>query len=65
MANKFIVDQRRLREITRVLLKHQVQFGINPIKLRKIAEDLGPTFVKAGQILSMRDDLIPLAYCEE
>lgn len=65
MANKFIVDQRRLREITRVLLKHQVQFGINPIKLRKIAEELGPTFVKAGQILSMRDDLIPLAYCEE
>lgn len=65
MANKFIVDQRRLREITRVLLKHKLEFGITPEKIRKVAEDLGPTFVKAGQILSMRDDLIPLAYCEE
>lgn len=65
MANKFIVDQRRLREITKVLLKHKVQAGIDPVKVRKIAEDLGPTFVKVGQILSMRDDLIPLAYCEE
>ena len=65
MANKFIVDQRRLREITRVLLKHKLEFGITPEKIRKVAEDLGPTFVKAGQILLMRDDLIPLAYCEE
>ncbi len=65
MANKFIIDQRRLREITRVLLKHKIQSGLNPEKVRKIAEDLGPTFVKIGQILSMRDDIIPLAYCEE
>ena len=65
MANKFIIDQRRLREITRVLLKHKIQSGLTPEKIRKIAEDLGPTFVKIGQILSMRDDMIPLAYCEE
>lgn len=65
MANKFIVDQRRLREITRVLLKHKVQSGLDPVKVRQIAEELGPTFVKIGQILSMRDDMIPLAYCEE
>ena len=65
MANKFIVDQRRLREITKVLLKHKVQTGITPAKVRKIAEDLGPTFVKIGQILSLRDDMIPFAYCEE
>lgn len=65
MANKFIVDQRRLREITRVLIRHKVQSGLDPVKVRKIAEDLGPTFVKIGQILSMRDDMIPYAYCEE
>lgn len=65
MPNKFIVDQRRLREITRVLLRNKIQTGFDPVKVRKIAEQLGPTFVKVGQILSMRDDLIPLAYCEE
>lgn len=65
MANKFIVDQRRVREITKVLLKHKVQFGLTPEKVRQIAEDLGPTFIKIGQILSMRDDMIPIAYCEE
>ena len=51
MANKFIIDQRRLREITRVLLKHKIQSGLNPEKVRKIAEDLGPTFVKIGHVL--------------
>lgn len=65
MPNKFIVDQRRLREITKVLLRNKIQFGIDPVKVRKIAEELGPTFIKVGQILSMRDDLIPLSYCEE
>ena len=65
MPNKYIVDQRRIREITRVLLRTKIQTGIDPVKVRKIAEQLGPTFVKVGQILSMRDDLIPLAYCEE
>lgn len=65
MPNRFIVDQRRLREITKVLLKHKLPSGVTPEKVRKIAEDLGPTFVKVGQILSMRDDMIPFAYCEE
>ncbi len=34
-------------------------------KLRKAMEDLGPTFVKMGQILSTRPDLIPLQYIHE
>ena len=28
-------------------------------------EDLGPTFVKLGQIMSMRQDMLPAAYCRE
>lgn len=33
--------------------------------MRRALEDLGPTFVKLGQFLSRRPDLVPLAYIEE
>lgn len=36
-----------------------------PERLRLLLEDLGPTFVKFGQLLSIRPDLIPQEYCEE
>ncbi len=36
-----------------------------PVRVRKSLEELGPTFVKLGQMLSTRPDLIPLNYCRE
>ena len=36
-----------------------------PVKLRQALEELGPTFIKLGQLLSLRPDLIPNEYCEE
>ncbi len=36
-----------------------------PQRLRLAMEELGPTFVKLGQILSTRPDLIPYEYAEE
>lgn len=36
-----------------------------PRRLRYALEELGPTFIKLGQILSTRPDLIPLQYIEE
>ena len=38
---------------------------LNPGKLRKAFEELGGGFVKLGQLLSLRPDLIPKEYCEE
>jgi ubiquinone biosynthesis protein len=35
------------------------------VRLRKAMESLGPTFIKMGQVLSMRPDLIPPAWAEE
>ncbi len=55
----------RLREILAVLYRHEVIKGVTPQKLRLILQDLGPTFVKIGQILSMRKDLLPEAFLKE
>ncbi len=36
-----------------------------PLKLRMAMDELGGTFVKLGQLLSLRPDLIPDEYCKE
>lgn len=58
-------NKHRFRQITKILLRHKLQKGLTPIKVRETIEDLGPTYVKLGQIMSTREDMIPLAYCEE
>ena len=55
----------RLKEMVAVLRKHDIVLGITPVKLRMILEDLGPLFVKWGQVMSMRPDFLPTEYCEE
>lgn len=45
--------------------KHAITRGVSPEKLRLILEDLGPTYIKLGQIMSLRSDILPKRYCDE
>ncbi len=63
--NNSLSGKDRLFEILDVLKKHDVFRGIDPVKLREILQELGPTYIKVGQILSNRPDMLPEEYIEE
>ncbi|MEG2863829.1 MAG: AarF/UbiB family protein [Eggerthellaceae bacterium] len=56
---------RRLREIAGILPMHSVTRGVTPEEFRILLENLGPSFVKIGQTLSTRSEILPQAYCDE
>ena len=80
MKNK-IYELKRTKEIIFILAKYgfgdiietfgiKVPFKKNPNisrseRIRKAIEELGPTFIKLAQVLSLRPDLIPLELSKE
>ncbi len=58
-------NDARFREIRQVLSRNKITRGISPEKLRIILEELGPTYIKLGQIMSLHSDILPKAYCDE
>ncbi|MGP6146781.1 ABC1 kinase family protein [Jeotgalibaca sp. A122] len=73
-----MADDKRLREIVRVLSNYGFRFvyhhkvqnrtdavEIDAVNLRKAFEKLGPSFIKIGQILSTRLDILPQAFVDE
>ena len=60
------MKKNRLVEIIGVFAKHNFYSGgLTPVELRTTLEDMGPTYVKIGQIMSSRADLLPQAFCDE
>ena len=59
-------EKKRAAEMLSVLAKHNFYAnGITPVELRTTLEDLGPTYVKIGQIMSSRVDIFPESFCQE
>jgi ubiquinone biosynthesis protein len=62
-------ENERMREIVSVFIRHGVGKGLvsrnMPVSIRESFEELGSTFIKIGQILSMRPDLLPEEYIVE
>ncbi len=59
-------EKKRAAQMLGVLAKHNFYAnGLTPEELRTTLEDLGPTYVKIGQIMSSRVDLLPEKYCVE
>lgn len=65
-------SRERVKEIIKVFTKYGLNYVLNkkkdkksPENLRKAFEELGPTFIKIGQILSTRTDLIGEEYIKE
>ena len=54
----------RLREIISVIRKYNYDDGITPEIIVNILQDLGPTFVKLGQIASQQSEYMPAEYSE-
>ena len=55
----------RLREIINKIKDHNLLKDRSCKNIRETIEDLGPTFIKMGQILSARDDLVSKELCDE
>ena len=58
-------NQKRFKEILNVLKEEDFIHGISPDKLSNALTKLGPTFIKIGQILSLRVDLLSQEYIEK
>ena len=59
-------EKTRGAEIMAIFAKHNFYAGgFTPVELRTTLEDLGPTYVKIGQIMSSRVDMLPESYCRE
>jgi ubiquinone biosynthesis protein len=62
-------EKERFREILSVFVNHGIGKVLTsqniPVSLRESFEVLGPTFIKIGQILSLRPDLFSDEYTEE
>ncbi|HIE43322.1 MAG TPA: AarF/ABC1/UbiB kinase family protein [Candidatus Omnitrophica bacterium] len=60
------IKLKRIHELTRGGIESREKTALEmPVKVRMICEELGGTFIKFGQLLSTRPDLLPLPLIRE
>ena len=59
------MNKSRLKEIIDIVKENKILTDRSPENIRKTLEELGPTFIKIGQILSTRVDLLGEEYISE
>ncbi|MEA2355668.1 MAG: ubiquinone biosynthesis protein [Solirubrobacteraceae bacterium] len=73
-ASELARGARRLTQLAYVVLAYGLLPALvpprrrtlsGPVRLRRALEDLGGTWIKLGQTLALRFDLLPPAYCHE
>ena len=57
--------RERIAQMIRLARKYRVWDSITPVRLRRLLEELGPMFVKMGQILANRSEILPQRFCDE
>lgn len=57
-------SSKRMLEIIKILRKNHAVQGLTPERAVNILQDLGPTYVKVGQLASNQTDILPREYCE-
>lgn len=55
---------KRMRQILHVFRENKVMEGLTPEKAVAVLEELGPVYVKIGQMTSTRSDVLPAEYCK-
>lgn len=58
-------SERTIGEVLGVLKKYQITADSDAHSIRLALEELGPTFVKLGQLLATQSDIFPAELCDE
>ena len=56
---------KRILEIVKTLSRYNLGEGLTPDRFCEMLKELGPTYVKIGQLLSMHPEIVPPEYCKK
>lgn len=65
LIGSITLDRRRILRLSPTDGVRRKQRPTPPVRVRMAIEELGPTFIKLGQIVSTRGDLLPQPYLDE